>query len=435
MHNITETSSNSLEKKAVIIGLDGVPCSLIKYYMEEGIMPHFKEMVAAGSLMPMKSSLPEVSSVAWTSFMTGHNPGQHGIFGFMELDNNNYGYHFPNYLSVKSPTFWEELDVPTIAINIPQTYPAKAIKGALVSGFIALELEKAVYPWRIYEFLSSIDYQLDVNSNLAITDPEAFFQNLFKVLATRIAAIKYLYSAEEWRIFIGTITETDRLHHFFFDSACGGKHFDIFAEIYKKIDDFLWEIYLRAEKDNAIFLTCSDHGFSTITTEVYINQYLKENGFLRIKGDKGFRGITADSRAFSLEPARIYVHRQNKYPRGNVSDSEYESLRQELKTIFEALVFNGKKVVKKVFLKEEIFSGPCADEAPDLYVLAEPGFDIKATLKKNTIFGRSQFTGAHTYHNAHLYLSNNVSANLPVDASIGDISSIIKNHFTNGQAY
>ncbi len=90
--------------------------------------------------------------------------------------------------------------------------------------------------------------------------------------------------------FIGTVTETDRLHHFFFDSAIYGKYYDIFADFYKKIDIFLWEIYVRAEKDKAIFLTCSDHGFTTINTEVYVNQYLKENGFLRFWAIMALRG-------------------------------------------------------------------------------------------------------------------------------------------------
>ena len=426
-------NNNPAEKKAVIIGLDGVPCSLLNYYIEQGVMPHLKEIVASGTLMPMQSSLPEVSSVAWTSFMTGKNPAHHGIFGFMELDRSNYEYLFPNYFSVKSPTFWEELDVPTVAVNIPQTYPAKSINGVLVSGFVALDLEKAVYPSRIYEYLNSIRYKLDVNSTLAVKDPEAFFKNLFEVFEKRIEAIKYLYSQEEWQIFIGTVTETDRLHHFFFDSARSGKYYDIFADFYNKIDKFLWEIYVRAEKDQAIFLTCSDHGFTTINTEVYVNQYLKENGFLRVSGNNGFKGITSDSRALCLEPARVYLHLKNKYSLGNVSQSEYESTRNELKTLFESLTFNGKNIVNKVFLKEEIFSGTFIAEAPDMYILAEPGFDMKASLNKEATFGLSHFKGAHTYNDAHLYLSNNYAYNLPANLSIEDIPSIIKKHFAGGK--
>jgi predicted AlkP superfamily phosphohydrolase/phosphomutase len=92
-----------LAKKAVIIGLDGVPYSLLTEYMTPEIMPKFKEIAQTGKLLPMRSSLPEVSSVAWASFLTGKNPADHGIFGFMEIDKQTYGYTFPNFAMVKTP--------------------------------------------------------------------------------------------------------------------------------------------------------------------------------------------------------------------------------------------------------------------------------------------------------------------------------------------
>ncbi len=60
---------------------------------------------------------------------------------------------------------------------------------------------------------------------------------------------------------------------------------------------------------------------------------------------------------------------------------------------------------------------------------------MKASLNKDTIFGLSHFKGAHTYSDAHLYLSNNYAYNLPANLSIENIPSIIKNHFpvVNGQ--
>ena len=66
---------NSLSKKAVIIGLDGIPYSLLASYLGQGIMPRLQGMAASGQLLPMRSTLPEVSSVAWSSFMTGKTNG------------------------------------------------------------------------------------------------------------------------------------------------------------------------------------------------------------------------------------------------------------------------------------------------------------------------------------------------------------------------
>jgi len=220
------------KKRVVIVGIDGTPFSLLETYIKNGLMPELLKMTLEGRLIRMRSTLPEISSVAWTSFMTGQNPGGHGIFGFMEIDRNNYEYIFPNFRSVKSDLFWERLNLPTVAFNIPQTYPARPINGVIVSGFVALDLKQAVYPERIYDYLKSIDYRIDVDANLARENPDLFFKNLFDTFEKRKKAIRHLYKNEDWQIFIGTITETDRLHHFFFDSAYSGTYHHIFKEFY-----------------------------------------------------------------------------------------------------------------------------------------------------------------------------------------------------------
>lgn len=419
------------DKKAVIIGLDGVPYSLLKHYMEIKAMPHFHEIVSAGNLLPMQSTLPEVSSVAWASFMTGKNPAEHGVFGFIDIDRNTYQYTFPNFLSLKTQPFWEALDLPTVAFNIPQTYPARPTNGIIVSGFVSLDLKKAVYPQRIYEYLRDIDYRLDVKSELAAKDPESFFEDLFCTFKKRMEALKHIYKNEEWQIFIGTITETDRLHHFFFDSARSGKYHDIFIRFYQMLDEFLWEMFQESQKDNALFLTCSDHGFTTITTEVYANRYLMQHGFLSFSGREDFGTITADSSAFSLDPARVYIHLKDTYARGKVDISDYNSLRNEIKDLFEKLYYEGKKTVKKVYFKEDIFFGDCFDKAPDLYILAEPGVDMKSSLKKDSIFGHSHFRGAHTYDDAHLFIAGDMITDITQDLSIENIASLVTGYLKN----
>jgi len=421
---------NFLGKKAVIIGLDGVPHSLLVHYMEQGIMPHLREMTSQGLLLPMDSTLPEVSSVAWSSFMTGKNPAEHGIFGFMELDKKTYEFIFPNFLSIKAPTFWEELGVPAVACNIPQTYPARPMNGVLISGFVALDMVKAVYPKRVYDILHGMGYQLDVKSQLAAKDPEEFFQNLFAVFHKRMEAITYLYDHEDWQIFIGTITETDRLHHFFFDSARGGQYHHIFTKFYRELDEFLWKMFNRAQKDQALFLTCSDHGFAPIVSEVYINRYLQDCGHLNLAGGGSFKDITAQTQAFVLDPARVYIHLKNKYQRGAVETAEYDALREKLKSLFNSLNYNGKRVVKQVFFKEEIFSGPYIEDAPDLYILGEPGFDLKATLNKESVFGASHFHGAHTHGDAHLFISDRDRMNPATKIDINRIPHLVLAYFS-----
>ena len=52
--------------RRIIIGLDGVPYGLIKNLAESGVMPNMKRIIRGGVFKRMASSIPEVSSVAWT---------------------------------------------------------------------------------------------------------------------------------------------------------------------------------------------------------------------------------------------------------------------------------------------------------------------------------------------------------------------------------
>lgn len=413
------------DKRVVVIGLDGVPYTLLIDYMERGIMPEFSQLCKTGKLYRMKSTLPEVSSVAWTSFMTGKNPGEHGIFGFMEIDKQSYEYTFPNFHSLKERPVWEREDIKTVSFNIPQTYPAKEMKGVMVSGFVAIDLKKATYPERVFTYLNGMGYKLDVNTKLAIENPEAFFKDLFDTFEKREKAIEYLYDNEEWQLFIGTITETDRLHHFFFDSAQGGQYFEIFERYYRELDRFIGVMAGKAIKDGAVFMTCSDHGFTPIKTEVYINRWLIENGYLKLSSSEGLKGIAAESKVFCLDPSRIYIHLEGKYQRGMVKNSDYKNLINELKEKISGITFDGQNVIKDIYPKEEIFHGNFADNGPDLYLLPNYGFDLKGATNREHIFGKTHFRGMHTYDDAHLFASAPVDSR---DIKIEDVAGIITQH-------
>jgi predicted AlkP superfamily phosphohydrolase/phosphomutase len=420
-------NSDRMAKKVVVLGLDGVSHSLITQYMQQGIMPEFSKLCrGGGQLVRMKSSLPEVSSVAWTSFMTGENPGEHGVFGFMELDRSNYSYTFPNFRSLKKRPFWERENLKTVALNIPQTYPAGPMNGAMVSGFVALDLKKATYPERVFKYLNDISYRLDVESSLAVTNPEAFFQDLFATFAKRKEATCHLYENEEWQLFISTVTETDRLHHFFFESAMEGRYFSVFEKFYRELDGFIGELAGKAARDGAAFITCSDHGFTTITSEVNLNRWLMNNDYLKLNGKSGLTGVSLDSRAFCLDPSRIYIHREGRYQRGAVADSAYEALRSELCGKLKEIALNDQKVVKEVYLKQQIFRGHFTDDGPDLYLLPNYGFDLKASINEKPLFSRSSFTGMHTYDDAHLFSSEGIPLKEP---KIEDVAGIIQDIF------
>src|SRR5512139_460409 len=153
--------------RSCVIGLDGVPYSLVLEMADRGRMPALAGLLKEGHLHRMKASLPEISAVSWTDFMTGADSGSHGIFGFTDLKPASYSLRFPNFLDVKRETLWDVLGKKgkrSIILNQPSTYPAKPLNGVLVSGFVALDLAKAVYPLSQKALLERIGYQIDIDS-------------------------------------------------------------------------------------------------------------------------------------------------------------------------------------------------------------------------------------------------------------------------------
>ncbi len=394
------------KEKVLVIGLDGVPCRIINNFIKMGIMPCLGRLSQQGTLCEMISSIPPISSIAWTNFFTGVNPGKHGIYGFMERKPDSYDIYFPNSTHVKSPTLWDILSQKnkrTIAINIPQTYPAQPLNGILISGFVALDLEKGVYPSTIYPKLKKMDYRIDVNYREAAEKKEEFFQDLFYTLDKRREAILHFLKREDWDLFIATFTGTDRLHHYFWhDLADTESSYHLkFLEYYRRLDKIIKKIVSSVGKEvNLIIL--ADHGFTLLKKEVYPNTWLKENGYLKLKREppESLADIDPASKAFILDPGRVFINLKGKMPEGCVeAGSEYKALLKELIQGF--LKVEG---INKVFRKEELYSGSCLEQAPDLVLLSESRHDIKGSMSKEKLFGKERFSGMHTHNDALFYI-------------------------------
>jgi predicted AlkP superfamily phosphohydrolase/phosphomutase len=419
---------NLSEKKALLIGLDGVPRSLLNAYLSQGVMPHLKKILDQGFVLhSMNASIPDVSSVSWTSFATGVNPGEHGIYGFMGVQPRTYSLSFPNSRDVKAPPFWEilgetnrktstlherykgklERPLRSIILNLPHTYPASPMNGILVSGFVAIDLKKAVFPDSAYAYLQSLNYQIDVEAEKAREDKKAFLKGLFECLETRKKAILHFFKEEPWDLFLACITETDRLHHFFFDGATDPAHpfHESFLQFYREVDDFintLFQEFMKTSKEKGLFVMLSDHGFAPIKKEVYLNPFLQKTGFLELKGEGPFfEKIGNQTKAFNLDPCRIYLNYKEVYGRGKVRRDERSTLLKEIREALRILRSEGgEEVIDKIYLKEEIYKGPFVDQAPDMVCLPKDGYDLKGGIEKRDIFGQNIFTGMHTWHDA-----------------------------------
>src|SRR5204863_625770 len=73
-----------------VIGLDGATFDLIHPFIAQGYLPNLQSLISKGSSSELSSTIPPVTASAWTSFMTGKNPGKHGLFDFMQRRKDSY---------------------------------------------------------------------------------------------------------------------------------------------------------------------------------------------------------------------------------------------------------------------------------------------------------------------------------------------------------
>ncbi len=388
--------------------------------------------------------------------MTGVNPGEHGIYGFMDLQPHSYKMFFQNSGDVRAPSLWDILGQKTgnknsslldkyrhkiksplrsIVLNVPQTYPAMEINGILTAGFVCPDFQKGTYPPSAYEYLNSIGYLTDIKLKNALSSPADFFKEAFLALEKRAEAYEHFLNDAPWDLFIGVITETDRIHHFFFNAAVAEDHpyHGIFVDFYRQLDKLIGRLFKRFMEitdGEGLFMTMSDHGFAEARQEVNINTWLQEVGFLKKDGRLDyFEQIGYGTRAFAMDPARIYVNTEHKYPRGEVKEVDRKRVAAELKNKLTGLVDGqGQPVIKAVYENEELYSGSDAALGPDLVCIAHAGFDLKSSMEKENVFGKGNFTGMHTQHDAHCILPNAIEINRQLH--IEQLADIILTHFT-----
>ena len=367
----------------------------------------------------LRAPAPEVSSTSWTTFLTGVNPARHGIYGFIDLKPHSYRFFFPNLNHVAAPTLWDvaaRSGLRTLCLNVPTTYPARPLDGVLISGFPAPDFTKSFFPQRLAAELGALGYTLDVEVGDVAGDPAGFLSRVEQSLAARQRAFELLLEREEWNLCVAVITETDRLQHFLWHALADTEH-ALHARVldfYRRVDRCVEALAARIDEGDALFLV-SDHGFAGVKAQVYLNAWLRALGHLKLGHDaESFDRIDAGTRAFALDPGRIYIHRSGRFPRGGVGDAEAEALKLRLRQGLRELTWDarasrlgaggeGERVMQEVFLREELYSGPLFESAADIIAVAAEGFNLRGAWKHAECVGTDSMTGAHTRGNAVFY--------------------------------
>jgi predicted AlkP superfamily phosphohydrolase/phosphomutase len=399
--------------RAVVVALDGAPHSLLERLMAEGVMPNYRAMVGNGTFTRMYSTQPTVSSVAWTAFTCGKDPGGTGVFGFTDLLPNTYQLDIPDSTRIKSKLVWEHLTdmgKRSVAMGVPISYPTRPIDGVMVGCFLSPELGRAVHPPGYLKLLQRLDYRLDTDAWLAREDLEGFWAELNVVFDRRRDTLYHFLKREPWDVLMVHFMEPDRLMHFTIDQFDRGEEpwASRFREFFGRVDDMLGRVdHAVPEADDLIVL--SDHGFCPLKYEVYPNRVLTEEGLLRFRSwpPRSVADIAEGSLAFVMDPGRIYVNVKGRYPMGRVEPVDRASVADEVAELLGDRLVDpgtGEAMVAAAHRRDDIYSGPHVYKGPDIVLEPRWGYDLKGAVNKEAHTGRTALCGMHTYEDAHLYV-------------------------------
>ncbi len=397
----------------LIIGWDGATPELLEAWMEDGSLPNLSALRDRGSYAPLRSVLPPLSPAAWTTAITGLNPGRHGIWDFGHLAPGTYRVDSTDARHRQGASLWEMAEaagLTSAVLNVPMSHPTSRLpRGSFVPGMGAAKLEGATWPPDLAGRLRGAvpDYRIDCNI-YEHADPADFFEQLMAMTRSRGEAAEFLLSEGRPDLFFAVFTATDRVQHAFWrqsslpwtdGSRLSWRFSSAIKNIYKLLDDILGRLVETAGPE-ATVMVVSDHGFGELEGDLYLNGVLEEMGLLKVRRSRlppsiraalpralerllpGSRGSSSadfgdivweQTQAFSRGLlGNVWLNLRGRQPLGQVEPGpDAEAVLRQISERLLALREpggEGKPLISAVFRGADLYWGAMAGQAPDLVV-------------------------------------------------------------------
>jgi predicted AlkP superfamily phosphohydrolase/phosphomutase len=380
-----------MSNKVAVIGLD---CATPQFLFNgwKRLLPNLSRLMEGGLWGELESTLPPITVPAWTSMMTGLDPGELGFYGFRNRKNHTYDeLYFANASYLRAETVWTHLGRSgrqSILLGIPQTYPPRPLKGCMVGCFLTPSKEAAyTYPpelKREIDELADGDYIIDVR-DFRTNDKDRLLSQVYLMTERRFKVARGLLARKPWDFFMMVEMGTDRIHHGFWrygDPAHrlyepGNPYEHAIRDYYVYLDTEIGKLLELLPKDCTV-LVVSDHGAKTMIGGVCINDWLIREGYLNLKAP-----LLSGPTKFKLDMvdwpnttawgeggyySRIFLNVQGREPQGKIPAADYQRVRDELKAKLEAIEGpGGAPIGTRAFKPEEVYRA-CRNIPPDLIV-------------------------------------------------------------------
>ena len=269
------------EGRVIVIGIDGGTLDLIGPWAKAGCLPTFERLMRLGSWGELRSTFPPLTCPAWYAFSTGMNPGKLGMFNFFRLEPASYRVRMHSYHDLRHwPELWDLLNARGYTcgiVNNPIAYPPRPISGYMVAGFRAPSVRhNYAWPPELRGHLDRIAGGYEIDAPVG-PEPEDTLDAALRVMSKRQKVFLHLLRHDPTDFFLGVFTGTDRVCHQLLNRSA-----EAVLPLFKALDQNVAAIWETLEPEDRL-LIMSDHGFGPRKDGFYINQWLIDQGYLRLK--------------------------------------------------------------------------------------------------------------------------------------------------------
>ncbi|MBW2389288.1 MAG: alkaline phosphatase family protein [Deltaproteobacteria bacterium] len=326
----TETEAPAPESPMIspllVLGLDGATFDVIHPMLARGLLPNLARMMELGAWSPLRSTTPPVTFPAWSSFMTGLEPGRHGLFDFTQKLPGAYRIRFVNASDRRGSSLFARISQAggrVLVLGVPATFPPEPVEGLLVPGFDApvstgsdaaatsdpalyREIEKRAGPWMRPAMKEGPGAPLD-RTRAHLLD------RIERKTRFALAAIDELRATGSLDFMMIVFSESDTVGHHFWrhhdpnsprhDPAADEAARSAIEAVYSKLDAACGQLQ-SAFGEQAACVVMSDHGMGGASRfVVHLNRYLAECGLLERKQES--LGLSVDRESRRLRDALL----------------------------------------------------------------------------------------------------------------------------------
>lgn len=283
--------------RLLLVGWDGAEPGLVEPWVKQGRLPVLAEGIARGAGGRIVSTVPAVTPPAWTSLVTGVDPGRHGVYSFTVPGEGRYTERFVTSAERCVPSVWHYLSAGGLTVgvfNVSLSYPPEPISGFMFAGFDCPVLGPHIaYPEGAFQVaMEGISGYVHESVHEERGEPAA--REIRRQMRQQRDMLLNLTQRFPVEVLAVNFNGPDHAHHHAWPR--GRTTEELAAEsgspvegVYREVDGILGDLLEQYTDENTHVVIVSDHGGGPMAGEVSLARVLEAGGFLVRRGESRTR--------------------------------------------------------------------------------------------------------------------------------------------------